>query len=84
VRDEGVDRERDAAHAAHTARETSDLSAFDLYFVCLHVANLCICAENAGVSKRVQLRFQRILDEVIAEYDAATVEQQELQARFDT
>jgi len=84
VKDEGVDRERNAAHAAHTARATSDLSAFDLYFVCLHVANLCICAENAGLSKPIQRRLQRMLDEVVAEYDAATAEQDELQARFDS
>jgi hypothetical protein len=70
------------AHPAQPTQPTSDLSAFDLYYVCLHVANLVISAENAGLAPAITRRFQRLLEEVIAEYDTALSERDALEARF--
>lgn len=66
----------------HPPRATSDLSAHDLYYVCLHVANLVVCAENAGLAPAITRRFQRILDALIVEYDEALNERDDLEARF--
>lgn len=70
------------AQPPQPALPTSDLSAHDLYFVCLHVANLVVCAENAGLAPAITRRFQRILDALIVEYDEALNERDELEARF--
>lgn len=66
----------------HPPRATSDLSAHDLYYVCLHVANLVVCAETAGLAPAITRRFQRMLAEVIQEYDDALDERNDLEARF--
>lgn len=71
-----------STHSSHSTQSATDLSAHDLYFVCLHVANLVVTCEGAGVAPQIQRRLQRVLDELIAEYDGALVERDDLEARF--
>lgn len=74
--------EKHSTHSSHSTQPASDLSAHDLYYTCLHVANLVVTCEGAGVAPQIQRRLQRVLDELIAEYDSALVERDELEARF--
>ena len=77
-------RGNEPSQSSQSSQHTSDLSDHDLYFVCLHVANLVVTAEAVGVAPRVRNRLQRILDELIAEYDSALKERNELRARFES
>ncbi len=79
---EHSEKENHSTHSSHSTQSATDLSAHDLYFVCLHVANLVVTCEGAGVAPQIQRRLQRILDELIAEYDGALVERDDLEARF--
>ena len=73
-----------SSQSSQSSRQPSDLSAHDLYFVALHVANLVITAEGVGVAPRVRDRLQRILEEIISEYHDALAERDELQKRFES
>lgn len=60
-----------ASFASFASQATYDLTPDDCYFVALHVANLVVVAENAGVSDSIRRRLQAFLDQAIAEFDAA-------------
>lgn len=82
MNDEVTGNRNKPSQPSQPSQEHSDLSAHDLYYVCLHVANLVISAETAGLAPAITRRFQRMLEEVIAEYDTALNERDELEARF--
>lgn len=82
MNDEVTGNRNQPSQPSQPSRSNSDLSAHDLYYVCLHVANLVISAENAGLAPAITRRFQRMLEQVIAEYDHALTEQHDLEARF--
>jgi len=67
----------------HPPQPHSDISSHDLYFVCLLVADLLLTTENARLAPGITRRVQRLMDEVIEEYDTALRERDDLQARFD-
>ena len=70
-------------HPTQRPHTTSDLSTHDLYFVCLNVASLVVAAENANLTPAITRRFQRVLEELIEEYDNALNERNDLEARFE-
>lgn len=84
MNDENKTNKNQPSQPSQSSRLASDLSAHDLYFVALHVANLVLTAEGVGVAPRVRDRLQRILDDIIAEYHDALAERDELQKRFES
>jgi len=66
-----MDHENFASFASFASSQTYDLTPRDCYFVALHVANLVVVAENAGVSEAIRRRLRAFLDQAIAEFDAA-------------
>lgn len=62
---------------------TTDLTPHDLYFVCLHLANLIITCEDHHVDPKILDRLQRCLGTVVAEYAEAVDAAKHLKAVFD-
>lgn len=84
MNDENETNGNQPSQPSQPSRHTSDLSAHDLYFVALHVANLVLTAEGVGVAPRVQNRFQKMLDDIIEEYHDALKERDDLNKRFES
>jgi len=83
VNDEVRGNRKQPTQPSQPSRPHSDISSHDLYFVCLLVADLLLTTENARLAPGITRRVQRLMDEVIEEYDTALRERDDLQARFD-